>query len=472
MTSARSVIGSGLVVVVILITGCVPDAAGYDDVRTASRDRLGGDVRWHAQDSDRHWDTETRRLLGRPLTADAAVQVALYNNASLQAAFENLGVARAELVHALRLPNPTVGAALRYHGDQPPEIDLDATLSLSELLFMPFRRGAAEAAFDAEKLEVAGRAADLAFDTRRTFFDYQAAAQRLELRRHVLGTLRASADMAERLHAAGNITELVLASERSFYEEARIAHARAEAASLAARERLNALMGLFGSRAGAWRGTPRLPEPKGLGSLLANAEARAVERSLDLAVSRRRFQAAARRANASRLEGWVPELRAGVSAERQENGWGVGPMAELEVPLFYQGQGDAALAIAEMRRERKKLTDTAVRLRARVRAVAARFSTAAQSLDYYRTTLLPLRKKVLDETQLQYNAMSAGVFQLLEAKRGQMSAAQAYVDLLHEYWTLRSDLEQLLAGRLAGDLMGDAGSVPPDAASRRASEAH
>lgn len=62
--------------------------------------------------------------------------------------------------------------------------------------------------------------------------------------------------------------------------------------------------------------------------------------------------------------------------------------------------------------------------------------------------LLPLRQQIVDETQLQYNAMNAGVFQLLQAKRDQIEAARAYVELLREYWTLKTQMDQLLAGRL------------------------
>ncbi len=449
---------SAALLALLFAAGCVPEGAGYDGVRELTSARLGKDVRWQERESGRRAHTETERLLRQPLTPDAAVQIALYDNQALQAAFEELGIARGKLVHAVRLPNPTVSAALRYGAEARPELDIDASLGLSELLFLPWRNGAGQAALDTKKLEVATKAVELAFETRSTFFDYQAAAQRLELRRTVLESLRASVDMAERLHEAGNITDLALASERSFYEEARIAYAMAEAALAAERETLNALMGLWGSGAAQWTATKSMPDPLPVDAVLANIESRVVERSLDLALSRRRFEEAARRANLSRLEGWVPDLRAGVSAERREGGWGVGPLAELEVPLFYQGGGETAMELAVMRRERKLFADTAVRLRARARATASRLSVAAESLRYYKTTLLPLREQVLEETQRQYNAMGVGVFQLLQAKRDQVAAAQGYIDLLHEYWTLRTDADQLLAGRLPA---GTGGSPEP-----------
>lgn len=435
--------------VVWVAAGCVPAGAGYDDVRTLTSERLGKEVRWHEQSSRRRSDADTKKLLESPLTPDSVVQIALFNNEALQAAFEELGIARGRLMHAFRLPNPSASVALRYGSAARPELDVDATLSLSELLFMPWRQGVAGAALDASKLEVETRVVDLAFDTRAAFFDYQAAQQQLGLRKSVLEALRASVDMAERLHEAGNITDLSLANERSFYEEARISSARAEAMLSAEREKLNALMGLWGPSGAGWTAPATLPDPAPAGPLVADVERRAVEKSLDLQLSRRRFEEAARRTNLSRLEGWVPDLKAGVSAEHHDGNWGVGPLAEIEVPLFYQGQGQTVVALSEMRRERKLFADTAVRLRARVRAVASQLGAAADGVQYYRSTLLPLREQIIAQTQLEYNAMGVGAFQLLQAKRDQIAAAQGYVNLLHDYWTQRNELERLLAGRLS-----------------------
>ena len=192
----------------LLSTGCVPAGAGYDDVKSLTSARLGEQVRWDERDGPPS-DKQTERLLHEALTADGAVRVALLNNQGLQADFEKLGIGRGQLQGALGLPNPRLGAALRYRGSERPEIDLDATLSLSQLLFIPWRTGAANAEFDASKVEVARGAIQLAFATRAAFFDCQAAAQQLELRRTVLQSLQASAEMAQNLREAGNITALL-----------------------------------------------------------------------------------------------------------------------------------------------------------------------------------------------------------------------------------------------------------------------
>jgi outer membrane protein TolC len=152
-----------------------------------------------------------------------------------------------------------------------------------------------------------------------------------------------------------------------------------------------------------------------------------------------------------RLRGWVPELRAGVSAERElgaDGDWSIGPALALELPLLYQGAGEAGVALAEMRREQRLYSDTAIRLRATARATASRLQAATKSAAYYKSVLLPLRQEVVEQTQLQFNAMNVGVFQLLQAKRDQIETARAYVDVLRQYWTARAEVEQLLAGRM------------------------
>jgi cobalt-zinc-cadmium efflux system outer membrane protein len=126
----------------------------------------------------------------------------------------------------------------------------------------------------------------------------------------------------------------------------------------------------------------------------------------------------------------------------------VGPAVSLEVPLLYQGQGERSAALADVRRQDQLHTALAVQIRASARAVSARLQAASKSVEYYEQVLLPLRQKILDDTQLEYNAMSIGVFQLLEAKRTQIEAARSYVGLLREYWMARAEAEQLIAGRL------------------------
>jgi cobalt-zinc-cadmium efflux system outer membrane protein len=448
----ESFVVSGL----LALTGCVSTAVDYSALQSSAEARQRG-AGLNAAPVSRN----VNALLARPLTAESAAQVAVLNNRGVRATVQELAAAQAALATVRRLPNPTVEGAMRFRGEGDPELEVGAMIDLTELLLTLPRGGAAASAADAARLSAVGAILDLSFHAREAFFEYQAALQLLELRRTVMQALSASADVADRLRAAGNITELELASQQSIFQEARLNYHRSEAALAAARERLNAAMGLWG-RGTEWQAHGRLPELPDTELATTTLEADAVRHSLDLEIAKARFAAAAKRANASRAAGLLPELKAGVSAERDEE-WAVGPAVELELPLFYQGQGEVALARAEMRQQQELYTDTAVRLRAAARDLATRLGAARSAVTYYRDVLLPLKQKIVDETQLQYNAMSIGIFQLLQAKRDQVETAGAYIEQLREYWVARTRAEQLLSGRLGDQAPGDT-KVPMSAA--------
>lgn len=429
-------------------TGCVARDIGYEDVRRTTADRIGQDVRWREMDGGDAASKRTRELLQKPLTAESASELALLNNSGLQAAFEDLGVARAALVRALAVPNPEAEAGLRFHASsqQRPEITVRALESLSGFVLLPLRNGVARSELEAAKASVGGAILDVAFEARRAFYEYQASVQVLELRRTILEATHASYEAALAIRDAGNATDLTLANERALYEESRILHAQAEMTSVTAREKLQALIGLPRAAKDLTL-EPRLADPPASELATETLENRAIERSLDLGALRSRLEAAARRANLSRVQGLLPDLRVGAEAEREEE-WAVGPAAALSLPIFYQGQGEVGAALAEMRRERESYKDTALRIRAAARSARARLTATRTNANYYRTVLAPLRQQIVHDTELEYNAMAVGVFQLLQAKRDQIETARAYVEELRDYWLARAEVEELAAGRL------------------------
>lgn len=449
------------------LLACVPQNAGYEDVRSVVA-RTGHEVRWRHIDPAGNSRAEAKAILRAPLTADSAVKLALLNNAELQAAFEELGMARADLVRALALPNPSAEGALLYEDGASPNVELTLSQDLSELIFLPMRNGVAQAELASVKLEVAGRAMDLILEVRKAFYGYLADQQILELRATVLEALKAAATAAEEIHRAGNMTDLDLGSQQVLYEEARVSYSVAETALATSRERLNALLGVWGQDT-SWQAAGRLGDPEEISP--ESLEGRAIERSVELATIRHRFTAAAKRANLARAQGLLPELKAGVVFEREGGEWGYGPVAELELPIFYQGQGEVARAQAEMRREQQLYAAMAVRVRAAMRAVQARASTARERALYLENVLLPMRERILNDTQLQFNAMNTSVFQLLIARRDQVETGRAYVDALREYWLAAANLEQLRAGRIPEGAMAMS-SVPTAKATAAGSAVH
>ena len=90
----------------------------------------------------------------------------------------------------------------------------------------------------------------------------------------------------------------------------------------------------------------------------------------------------------------------------------------------------------------------AIRIRSTARAVRDRMEGFRDRALYYRDILLPLHERIVNESQLQYNAMQLGPIQLLRAREQQIETAVAYIEALRDYWLARGDVGQILSGRL------------------------
>jgi cobalt-zinc-cadmium efflux system outer membrane protein len=310
------------------------------------------------------------------------------------------------------------------------------------------RKGLGRAEFEAAKLRVTGEVLDLVGEVQEAFYDAQAAEQLLEMRRAVTDATAASLDLARRLRLAGNNRDLDVLNERALHERARLDLADAETQVVQTRERLTELMGLWGDETG-WRLAQRLPELPAEDGTPEATEARAVERSIDLAILRADVEVAARSLGIARPFGGLNEAELGVAAERETDGqWSVGPSVSVPLPIFGQGGPRVAAARARLQQAGSRYYAAAVRVRSRARAAEASVLAARDRAAYSMHVMLPLQERIVAETQLQYNAMQVGAFQLLSAKRDQIEAGADYVNALRDYWQARSGLDLILAGRL------------------------
>lgn len=438
----------------LTLAGCaiVTPQQGFRDVQQTVAARTGGQhVRWQmGTDADAAVAARVQELLRQDLTPAAAIQIALLNNPRLQATYESLSLAQADLVEAGLLKNPVFDGNLRFstHGGGT-GLELALIQDFVDLLYIPLRTRLAEAALVRAKLEVAGAVIDLAGEVRVACVDLQAALQTQELRQQVVAATEASYEVARRLRAAGNIRQLDLDTQRALYEQSKVDLRSVELQVLRGRERLNVLMGLWGDQT-RWNMPIRLPEIAGEEVSRDGLERRAIERSLDLGAARQQVIVSGRTLGIAQPLALLSELELGADADReQDGGWGVGPALSLSIPLFNQGQPAVARAQAQLRRSRQIYAATAIRLRSQVRAAHAAVIATREKAVYYSQVLLPLRQRIVDESQLQYNAMQIGVFQLLQARQEQIQAGHEYVRALRDYWLARAELDQILSGRMS-----------------------
>jgi cobalt-zinc-cadmium efflux system outer membrane protein len=434
---------------VATIAGCMPSrSAVFSPVDREVQRKVGAPVVWH-DSSDTRVPAAIKQLLARPMDRDAAIRIALATNRRLQAQYDALGIAASEIAEATVLPPLEVEIDMKYgSGGSLGEIEIGAVQDIMELLQLPQRRSVARAGLAAARARAIAATLALVAAVERSFVDVVAAQQELELHQTAFDAASASAEIAERQRAAGNIAEVALLRERDQREAARIEVGRAQVAAEAAREGLNELLGLSGDDT-RWSTATQLPELPAAPPALDNIEREAVTESLELAALTADAEAAAGRLGIARVRTVLPELGVGVSALKHDGeGWFVGPALTLGIPLFNQQQGPRARANAEMKRARNEATATAVELRARARAIRQRVLGAYAEARHVRDVVLPQRQRIVDETLKQYNAMNASTFELLTSRRDLVAAGRMYIDALRRYWRASADAQALARGAL------------------------
>ena len=189
---------------------------------------------------------EVSRLLRAPLGPDAAVQIALLNNAGLQAAYNRLGVAEAVMVQASRPPLPSFGFDWVKTSI---ELDVERQIvaSILSLATWPARSKLAGIRFEQAELRAAEETLRLAAETRRAYIRAVAARQILTALNAAKASAASSASLSESLTQTGAVSKLDHAKRQVFATEmeAQVTAARQQAA--ASEERLTRLLGLWGT---------------------------------------------------------------------------------------------------------------------------------------------------------------------------------------------------------------------------------
>ena len=449
--------------VIIVVSGCA--SASKQPNLSAVQEQVGRridyTVRWNSNaDTEKEAAESIRTLLNEPLTADAAVQIALLNNRRLQAVYEELGIGQAAVVDASLTANPrlhggvTFGHSADSHAtaatsNSVNEYTLEVGIDFLSALHTRMRTSIAETEYEAAKLRVTAAIMDLAARTRLAYLRAQSAEQMLEMSRQIAEATKTGLEFTQRLFDAGNILELDLLLQRSLSGDAQLDLASAELEVADSREELNALMGLWGEDV-SWSVASRLPDAPANPIELEGMEKIAIENSIDLALARQQIVAMGKRLGIAKATKLVPSLDLGMEIEHVAGEWASGPSIGFEIPLFNRNQAKVDSAKSELRRRQQEFHALAVEIRAAVRAARRRLITARQTSLLYQNEILPLRRKIVEQMQLQYNAMQVGTPRLLLAKQQEIGAGRAYLQSLYNYHVARVELDQILAGRLTG----------------------
>ncbi|MGA7904253.1 MAG: TolC family protein [Terrimicrobiaceae bacterium] len=437
--------------VLLALSGSSLRAEAFRKVHEEVSERTGVDVRWEKEMSSREQTSAiVQKLLKKPLTVPSAVQIALLSNRGLQVTFEEVGIAQADVIEAVTVPNPSVDFEVQFPlvaGT----LNRYAWLVAQEfvqILMIPLKKKISEEQLEAVELRVAHQILDLVEKVKAAFFMVQAEQQLISRLKLIQNTNSASLELGQKQYKAGNITDLALLQLQASYSQGRLDIAKAETDLRDKREELTRLLGLWGSQTGWQIQGDIMSIPDSEFSVKA-LESLAVAQRLDLRAAHRDLTSIVTALGLTRIYRWVPVLEFGFAGERDiEGALNMGPSFRLEIPIFNQGQSRLARLRAELRRAENQLASLAVEIRSQTRELRDRLISLRDMAKFYHDDLLPTRIKIVNKALLEYNAMQLSPYELFLAKSQEVEAERNYINTLRDYWITRAKLERAVGGKL------------------------
>jgi cobalt-zinc-cadmium efflux system outer membrane protein len=392
-------------------------------------------------------------LLADGITADEAVQVALLNNPRLQAAWMNVGMARADFVQAGLLSNPSLGGSLRFpSGGGLANLELAIAQNLADLWQIPARQRAAGSAVEETILQLAKQAADLASDTRIAYYRAVGADQLHTVAQENLTIAEQLLDLAINRQGAGAGTELEVNLSRSAVLEAQLTVESSRLEDAEDRRSLARLLGIE-TDAQTLSLTDACPQSFEGHFETGRVIEHALSKRLDIRAAEQAVAQAESRLAEERLKVF-PFLELGVDLERGERGAAergentdfiIGPGWNLELPIFDQNQAQIAKALYGCEQARKELESIRRSAVQDVRGTLDKLATAWKVAEVYRDRFIPLARNNLELSRDSYSAGRASFLAVLEAQRSYLDTRKRSIEALRGAVAVIPELERVTA---------------------------
>ena len=399
-------------------------------------------------DAERANDT-VKKLLQRTLTVDSAVQVALLNNRGLQASYNELALAEADLVHDSLPPNPTFSIS-RIAGNGALEIERQVVGDILALATLPYRSEIARKRFQQAQLRAAEDTLRLAAEVRRTYYRAVAANELAGLLTDAKSTAESTAQLALKLGQSGAMNKLDQAREQSFYAETTAELATLRQNASGARERLVRLLGLWDGEL-RFRLPNRLPSLPGRALSLPGIEVDAVEHRVDLQIARIELVALAKSLNLTQASRFVTMLDvAGIDRKTRDPDGSVfrerGFDIQFQISVFDGGEVRVRQASETYNKAFNLLTEKAINVRSEARDAFRAYRSTYDIAEHYQREVLPLRKIITEEMQLRFSGMQIDVFALLAEARQRIAVLRAAIEAKRNFWLAQSELQTAVNG--------------------------
>jgi outer membrane protein, heavy metal efflux system len=439
--------------------------------------------------------------VGDSLSLDEALQHAMLANRDLQAAFADIGVARADLVQSGLLKNPTLGlSGMLPEGGGRARLTVGLAEDIADLWQIPIRKKIAQDALDEAVLKVVSQAVDLAMTVKQAYHRVQYQRQAVLIARSNIEIGQRSDEAALSRFRAGQVGKIDVDLAHAASLQARLALIDIERQVRVSEQDLALAIGLDRWPAGQVALDPLPADLPPAPAVEATVEVALAERT-DLLAQKRAVAAAQDKVS----EEWLkifPSLELGLDFERTDRraipGRKIaydtlissvkagqltvpdietrgnrqrgkrqiidallGPSLMLPLPIFDQNQAQIAKAVIQHQQEISRYEGMVQRVERDVRAAAVNYQAAADTVQFYESQLMPQLQSGLETATAAYRSGGSTILAVLDAQRSLvMSTAdlnKAHLDCL----LAADELERALGGPLMLRKLQTPASQPP-----------
>jgi len=477
---------------VAAVIGC---AEIRPDARVGEAIDLVGDHTGHRPGWTAPWDEKPPPWDGTTvLGPDEAVVMALRNNRQLRADLEMIGQANADLVQAGLLQNPMISFMIMFPdgGGRSMLRGTAPLMPLQDLWLIPAREAVAAARLREAVLRVADRAVETAAAVRKTYARLQYTQRAAELIRDNMAVVDQSIRIIHARQAAGRATqvEVNLSQIRHMRLRSELLAIQAEHRGL--QRQLLELMGVaFATDQWTVRPVHEVRDPLDAPIAEADLLELAGQQRLDLKAAEWSTLAAGRNIRLVRREGW-PDLALGFTFERapaprsqnpglagqaanaavqgvsnaimgmpptppmaapfspkmREVTYTMGPMLEMEIPIFDYNQAQAAKAVHEFRQRVAEYEARFQEIARMVRETLVMYAQAHEQVRFYRDSILPAAERNVALARQSYVAGREELTVYLQAQEDLLMTRLKLLEFYRDCLVNRAELERQVGGRL------------------------
>jgi cobalt-zinc-cadmium efflux system outer membrane protein len=369
----------------------------FKNLQHTTQENLGYELARNQTEANELYEARLQHGISRA----EAVGIALHNNARLQAQFESLGIAQADLVQAGLYSNPNFQAyfwlALQDSPEPEPLMDVQFSWNFADIWQVPIKKKISQAQLEITTLEISKIILEVFAQTKNAYNNCLFTQARLQHAHHMTTDNTTQHTQHHQQEAHSEVDSYLALIARNTYALDAIKHKSLLHTQFIQLRTALSLPPLHTPIVCTQELQQSLTSLPALEELEAYARAHQPEILIaDLKVKKAEHEVRLQRTL------FIPKVEAGITFYQQESFFkGVGPMFNLDLPFFDTNYAQVARAHTVLAQNRKEYKAVTSKVLSTIRTTYELVRSAYQEIEVYLNTV-DLYKKIVDYQHKQH----------------------------------------------------------------------